>query len=278
MAELPEIETLRREIERDVVGKRIKAVEVAEKRAVGRHSSMKDFIGRLEGVKILGTSRVGSLLMLELDNDEVLVADVTKGGNLVRAAGKDEPVEGTTIVITFTQQGQLRLIDPLGAGELAVMSPDDVNIAYPELDNLGIDPIDKPMSWTVFGDLLLKNKMRLKDFLTDPKIIVGIGPLYSDEILFSAGLRYDRPSDSLSTQEIRRLYRALVETLHDAVKHRGSSIGDVPFVDLHGEPGDYQSLHQVYNLDKKACRRCRAPIARAKIGGRWTYFCKQCQV
>ena len=278
MAELPEIETLRREIERDVVGKRIKMVEVTEKRVVSRHPTTKDFVERAEGTKIVGTSRVGSLLLFELDSEASMVADIAKGGNLVRAAAKDELPEATTAVFTFTQQGQLRLIDPTGSAELAIVEPGALEEWFSQVAELGLDPVDKPMSWTVFGELLMSRKMKLKELLTDPGTIVGIGPVYSDEILFSAGLRYDRLSNSLSTQEIRRLYRALVETLHDAVKHRGSSVGEHPYVDLHGEPGEYQSLHQVYGLDKEACRRCRAPLSRAKFAGKWTYFCKQCQV
>ena len=83
----------------------------------------------------------------------------------------------------------------------------------------------------------------------DQKFVAGIGNIYSDEILFAAGLRYDRQSDSLSAQEIRRLYRAMVETLSEAVKYRGSSLADEQYRDLFGEIGDYQGQHQVYDRE-----------------------------
>ncbi len=101
---------------------------------------------------------------------------------------------------------------------------------------LGVDPVEEPISWTDFARLMLANPMKLKAFLMDQSLIAGIGNIYSDEILFAAGLRYDRMSDSLSSQEIRRLYRAVVETLHEAIKYGGSTLADEGYVDLNGTP------------------------------------------
>jgi formamidopyrimidine-DNA glycosylase len=112
----------------------------------------------------------------------------------------------------------------------------------------------------------------------DQKFLAGIGNIYSDEILFGAGLRWDRMSDSLSSQEIRRLYRAMIETLQDAVKYRGSSLADEQYVDLFGKPGEYQTHHKVYAREGEACRRCRHVIVRERVGGRSTFFCGACQV
>ena len=112
----------------------------------------------------------------------------------------------------------------------------------------------------------------------DQKFIAGIGNVYSDEILFEAGLKWDRQSDSLSQQEIRRLYRAIIETLQDAVKYRGSSLADEEYVDLFGKPGEYQDHHQVYDREGQACPRCRRPIHRARYSNRSTFYCEACQV
>ena len=124
----------------------------------------------------------------------------------------------------------------------------------------------------------MRRSVRLKPLLMDQKFIAGIGNIYADEILFAAGLRHDRLSNSLSTQEIRRLYRALVETLHDAIKYRGSTLSDQQYVDLAGRGGDYQTLHEVYDRAGQNCRRCRAVITKAKFAGRSTFFCPSCQV
>ena len=117
-------------------------------------------------------------------------------------------------------------------------TPDEITAEIPELSELGVDPVETPMSWIDFGHLLRRKKMKLKAFLTDQTIMAGIGNIYTDEILFDAGLRYDRVTDTLSTQEIRRLYRALVETLHEAIKYGGSTLGDGQYVDLYGKPGE----------------------------------------
>ena len=125
----------------------------------------------------------------------------------------------------------------------------------------------------------MAHKMKLKAFLMDQTIIAGLGNIYADEILFAAGLRYDRQTDSLSTQEMRRLYRSVVETLHDAIKYGGSTLADEQYVDLNGKPGEYQEHHKVYDREKQPCFRCRrATISKAKFAGRSTYFCEICQV
>ena len=119
------------------------------------------------------------------------------------------------------------------------------------------------MSWTSFARVLLARNVKLKTLLMDQEVVAGIGPIYSDEILWEAGLRHDRISSELSSQEIRRLFRALVETLHEAIKHRGSSVDDHPFVDLYGKPGDHQDELKVYGREGEPCRRCRAPSPRS---------------
>jgi formamidopyrimidine-DNA glycosylase len=129
-----------------------------------------------------------------------------------------------------------------------------------------------------FRELLLGRTTKLKPLLMDQSFLAGVGNIYSDEILWEAGLRHDRAPQSLSTMEIRRLYRAIIEVLHEAVKHRGSTLSDQQYVDIHGKPGEYQLLHQVYDREGLACRRCRSTIVREKLGSRSTFFCPNCQV
>ena len=279
MPELPEVETLKRDLDREVVGKRVKTVEVSGMRSIRRHPNKKHFIAKLEGRKIDGVERKGKYLLFKLDGGDVLVAHLGMSGQLLRAKGSKEPVDKHThVVFTFTQGGQLRFLDPRTFGELFVTTPDELEAQVPELAHLGFDPVDDMMSWTRFGELLTVRKAKLKVLFMDQKFVAGIGNIYSDEILFAAGLRYDRSSDSLSSQEVRRLYRAMVETLQEAIKHRGSSLADQQYRDLFGEPGEYQTLHKVYAREGQACRRCRSTIVRVKVNGRSSYLCPQCQV
>jgi formamidopyrimidine-DNA glycosylase len=268
MPELPEVETIRRELDKEVAGKRIKTVEVTNNRSIRRHANKKQFISRLEGTKITGAQRRGKYLLLALDSGDLLVAHLGMSGQLLR----------THVVITFTQHGQLRFLDPRTFGEMFVTTPDELTQAVPELATLGVDPVDTPMNWTDFGRMLLAHHMKLKAFLMDQSILAGIGNIYSDEILFDAGLRYDRMTDELTTQEIRRLYRAVVGILHDALKFGGSTLADEQYVDIHAKAGEYQEHHMVYARDKQPCLRCRGTVAKAKFQSRTTYFCPDCQV
>jgi formamidopyrimidine-DNA glycosylase len=299
MPELPEVETLRQDLVKEVVGRKIKAVSVANGRSVRRHPSAKQFRALLEGRTIKGVGRLGKYLVLSLDDGSALVVHLGMSGQLLRVKSAKEPKpKHTHVVITFTQGGELRYVDPRTFGEMFVSAARNgekpasmssvngtspsatvpIRQAVPELAHLGFDPVEDVMSWERFALLLRSRRGGIKALLMDQQFAAGIGNLYSDEILFASGLRYDRMSDSLSATEARRLYRAMVETLAEAIKHRGSSLADEQYRDLFGEVGDYQGQHQVYDREGQPCRRCRNPIVRAKTGGRSTFYCEHCQV
>jgi formamidopyrimidine-DNA glycosylase len=279
MPELPEVEVVRRDLEREAVGKRVKAVDVPTMRSIRRHKTRKQFASRLEGARVTGVERRGKYIICRLDTEDALVIHLGMSGQLVRAKTSRTPTaRHTHVVITFTQGGQLRFVDPRTFGEMFVTELDGLEKQVNELSHLGIDPLEAAMSWEDFGAIVRQKRTKLKPLLMDQKFLAGIGNIYSDEILFAAGLRWDRQSDSLSAQEVRRLYRGMVETLQDAVKYRGSSLADEQYVDLFGKPGEYQLHHKVYAREGEACRRCRHVIVRERYGGRSTFYCGACQV
>ncbi len=278
MPELPEVETIRRELDREVGGRKVKTVEVTNNRSIRKHTNKKQFISRLEGVKMKSVTRKGKYLLVNLDSGDLLVVHLGMSGQLLRATPKEPMAKHTHVVFSFTQGPQIRFVDPRTFGELFVTTPDALTEEVPELAHLGFDPVDEPVSWVDFGRMLMAHQIKLKAFLMDQSIIAGIGNIYSDEILWQAGLRYDRISNDLSTQEIRRLYRAVVETLHEAIKHGGSTLSDQQYVNLAGKPGSFQEFHEVYDREKLACHRCRDVITKTKFQSRTTYFCPSCQV
>jgi formamidopyrimidine-DNA glycosylase len=278
MPELPEVETIRRDIEREFVNHRVKHVEVTGTRSIRRHNRVEDFVARIEGRRLTGTRRRGKYLLLKLDSGDIVVAHLGMSGQLLRAVPKDPPIKHTHVVFVFTGAPQLRFVDPRTFGELFVTSPERLEEEVPELAHLGFDPIDDQMAWTRFGDLLMARKTKLKPLLMDQRFVAGIGNIYSDEILFAAGLRHDRGSDTLTPQEVRRLYRSLIETLQEAIKHRGSTLADEQYRDIFGEVGDYQRLHNVYDREGEACPRCRSVIVRVKANGRSSFYCPRCQI
>lgn len=277
MAELPEIETLRRELDKDLAAKKIKTAEPAVMKVFPRYRTKKAFSDLVEGRKIAGLERKGPFLVFRLEGGDALVVDLGPTGQLVRAKTAKQPAsKGTVLTITFTQGGQLRVVDPKGTAQIWV-TPYAELANEPELAGLGIDPLEAGLSWEQFGRRMYAQRDKLKTLLMDRSVIVGIGPAYSDEILFTAGLRHDRNSDSLTEQEVRRLYRGVIEVMQDAVKYRGSnhaakaSSGD-PFDD------DSSEHFKVWERDGDTCRRCRREIKKAKLGPRYTYFCEACQV
>ena len=272
-AELPELELVRRDLERELVGRKVKTAAAAGMSALPRYKNRKSFANQLDGVKINGVLRQGEYLLFPLDSEDILVVKMGTG-MLRRNANKDKEEKGTEVTITFTQGGQLRYVDPDNSGEVAVVPKDDVMSEFPDLNDPAIDAIDTPLSWLSFRDILEQETISLKELLTNGKVLVGIGSLYADEVLFDSGLRYDRESTNLSTQEVRRLYRSLVETMHNAIKYRGTTLEDRPWADVFGEPGTFDQHLQVYGREGELSPRSRTPIQRSKFKGEWTYYCE----
>ncbi|MDQ3981275.1 MAG: bifunctional DNA-formamidopyrimidine glycosylase/DNA-(apurinic or apyrimidinic site) lyase [Actinomycetota bacterium] len=278
MPELPEIEVIRRDLEKEIVGRRAKEVQVRPgsnaMKVISRHGRRKDFQDLLVGAKVERIDRRGRALLLELDNARTLVFELGRTGQLLKTSASDDIATHTHIVIAFTIGGHLRFSDPSKEGEVYVIPNEEVAEAT---GTSAIDPLDQPLAWHHFSALLEERETILKDLLMDEDFMVGIGDIYSDEILFAAGLRYDRPSNKLSSQDVRRLYRALMEILQEAVKARGTSWGEPQFTDLQGDPGQYQLELKVYEREGEFCRRCRNAIVKEPFGDGYTYFCPQCQ-
>jgi len=280
MPELPEVEVVRRDLEKEIVGKKIKKVEVRNTknamRAIRRHKRRKEFEDALAGLKITKIDRRGKYILTHL-NGKILVSHLGMSGQLSLTKASAAQENHTHVVIHFTIGGQLRFVDPRTFGEMFVTEKGELG-EVKELQNLGIDPLEQALTWQYFSKTLEEKKTKLKALLMDQKFICGLGNIYSDEILFAAGLRFDRPSNELSSQEVRRLYRAIQEILQEAIRFRGTSADDEQYKDLYGALGEFQTQLKVYQREGQPCRRCRTPVERARWSNRSTFFCPQCQV
>ena len=278
--ELPEVEVVRRDLEKDVVGRRIREAEVRSHRnamrIIRRHARRKEFSDRLAGRKITKVDRRGKYLLIHLDNGEVLVVHFGMSGQFLRGNKRTAVPAHTHVVIDFTQGGDLRYVDPRTFGEMFVTTADELG-KVKELDHIAIDPLEDTFTWQEFSYELARRAGKLKSLLMDQKFVSGLGNIYSDEVLFAAGLRYDHMSDALTSQEVRRLYRAMREVVQDAIRFRGPTLDDEAYLDLFGKAGEFQSELKVYGRRGLPCRRCRTPIESEKFQGRSTYFCPQCQ-
>ncbi len=285
MPELPEVETLRRQLEKEYVGKRIRATEVktrqyvkeakpSGKRVTKRAIAPKEFDKQVAGGKVKSVQRKGKYLAFELDNKNYLVVHLGMSGHLVKATARRAPDKHTHVIIHFSQGGDVRFFDTRRFGECFVAEAE----AYAEaMDGLGLDAINDQIPWQLFGEMVSQRKMKMKSLLMDQEFIAGLGNIYSDEVLFQAGLPWDRTSDSLTSNEVRRLSRSVGEVLQDAIKNRGTTLSDGEWRDLYDEPGEHQNGLLVHGREGEPCRRCRTPIEKMRVGQRSHYFCPQCQ-
>lgn len=275
MTQLPEVEVMRKDLEREVVGKRIKDVEVATAGLVSAHRNRPEFYKALQGRKVTSVSRRGTHLVFGLDDGKSLVARMGSQAAMTRETATEEGGQDTRFIATFTTGGALHYTDPDLDGELLVVATDDL----PAVEGLapeGIDPLTDTFTWHSIGRQLAARAAPLKTLLVDHAFIVGLGDLYSDEILWTAGLSGTRRSDTLSAQEVRRLYRAILEVAHEAVKQGGTS--DSEFADEDLESGDYGDFVRVYGREGRPCARCRQPVALTHLDRDTAmYHCPNCQ-
>jgi formamidopyrimidine-DNA glycosylase len=281
--ELPEVETLRHDLDKEVAGRRVKAVEVRAARTVRRHRNRREFADRLVGRKLGHTSRLGALLLVALDADrDALVVDLGTTGRLLKERSAAPVDRQTDAVLSFTVGGDLRALDLGDAGELFVAGEAEQE-ALADARRGAIDPLTDALTWQAVNARLQSRQEALRALLTDPTFVAGIGPVYADEILWASELRWDRRSERLSAQEVRRLHRAIQEVVQEAARLRGSSVGEAPWLDLRGSKGEYEPLLNVYLREGQPCRRCRTPLVGERTGqdktgrGETTYYCPKCQ-
>ena len=274
MTLLPEIEVLRKDLEKEVVGKRIKDVTVKVASVVARHRNRPDFVKALSGRKIQALERRGTHLVFDLDEGAALVVRLGSQGTLTRETASMALGKHTQVAATFTSGGSLHVVDPNKDGELFVVSDEELD-QLPELAPAGIDPLTDTFTWPSFSQELRRRNAPLRTVLKDDGFMVGLGDVYADEILWSAGLSGDRQSAALSSQEFRRLYRAVQEVLQEAVKQGGTDDRSDYDDDDEVESGEFL---KVYGRTGLPCPRCRQPIHQStEPDGTEAYFCISCQ-
>lgn len=282
MPELPEVETVRRGLERLVVGRRVNRVEVGRERSV-RRTSRQALIDGLTGTTITAASRHGKYLLLPLDSgDELMIHLRMSGQVLVAEVGAPRPAH-THVVAHLDPTAQhpaheLWFVDPRTFGEVVVFDPDHVDVEAPELARLGVDPLADDLSVDVLRRLFAGRRTRLKPLLLDQHVIAGVGNIYADEVLHAAKLHPNREAGTLRRPEVARVHHHLHRILEASVRAGGSTLGDRQYVDLMGSGGSYQDDHRVYGRTGLPCLTCGRGIVRRTIaGGRSTHHCPVCQ-
>ncbi len=281
MLELPEVEVLRKDLEKEVVGKKIKDVNVVTASIVRPfHRTRPDLVKALTQRKIEGVRRRGSILFLDLDEELTWIINPGPTASMHRETANEKPGDDTHLSVSFTIGGAIHLSD---AGKETGIStgvvPTEEAMELAEVNVAAFDPLGDSITWMEFGQRLAAAKSPLRFVLTDRNVIDGIGEVYADEILYESGLRWDRPSDRLSTQEVRRLYRAMHEVIAAAMKFRGTSLDDRTMDEAVDDEGDPAEHLKVFGRDGLPSQRSRKPIVRERIKkGIYTYYDPQSQV
>lgn len=281
MLELPEMEVLRKDLEKEVVGKKIKDATVQSTTVIKPfHRNRPDLEKALMGRKILAARRRGSVLFLDLDQNLTWVIDPGEAGSLHRQTATDPLGDDTHVAATFTIGGALHLSEPGKDTTVrtGVVATDEAYNAV-GISNDALDLLDDNPTWMEFGEFLVHANRPLKLLLVDPQYFVGIGPVYSDEILWEAGLRHDHPSATLSAQEVRRLYRATQEVIVGAMKAAGSGLDEQDVEPMVDEDGESAQHLRVYGRDGAPCPRCRRPIVKKRLKTAvYSFHCEQCMI
>jgi formamidopyrimidine-DNA glycosylase len=281
MPELPEVEVVRRDLDAVLRGRTLIGVEVGRDRAVRRSPSPAAFVSAVRGRAVLGTRRVGKFLVVDLDAShaqaDVLVIHLGMSGQLRAAESADEPrAPHTHVVFSLDDGREVRFVDPRTFGQVFT-SPVRDGTRPAALAHLGPDALLELASPDDLARLLAGRRVAVKIRLMDQQAVAGLGNIYSDEILFRAGVRGTRAAGSITGAEIARIHAACREVLQDAVDARGSSLADAQYVDLYGQPGRFQDAHAVHARAGEPCPRCGTVVTRQRMGGRFGYWCPRCQ-
>jgi len=272
--ELPEVETIRRDLAPLVQGRRIVRVQVEPATLpllAGPTIGLDALQAGLTGRGVDGIGRRGKYLAFRLDDGWLLVVHLRMTGRLVRRPGDApaEPYERARIDLDdgfslrwcdLRKFGTWRLVRSLGDATSAPLGP---------------EPIDEGYSVGLLRRALAGRRAPVKSVLLDQRRVAGLGNIYVDEALFEAGIRPDTPAGDLSAGAVKRLHASTRSVLERGIENRGASFRD--YVDGNGEPGQQHMHVQVFRRTGKPCYRCGTPILRTVIGGRATHFCPRCQ-
>jgi len=286
MPELPEVETIVRDLNKMILNKKIVDVEVRLDKIV--RSQTRQFVQICKGGRFKSITRRGKLLVFELNSkDRYLFIHLKMTGQLIYSKNKkivagghgqsrdikELPNKYTHVIFYFYDGSKLFYNDLRRFGHLEIVNGKKMEKI---LKKFGAEPLDKDFTLEKFRMLLQNKKGNVKAFLLDQKFIAGIGNIYADESLFEAGIMPTRNITSLEQQEVKRLYKAVRKILKKAILRRGTTFND--YLDAQGNRGGFLKFLKVYHRAGEKCFLCKKGIIKkTKVAGRGTSFCSICQ-
>lgn len=287
MPELPEVETIVRDLQKSIINQKIEDVWSDNKKVIKKPKSFEQFRKEIKGKKIEKVWRRGKNIIFNLSENKALLIHQKLTGHLLvgqwildngcwksKIKGPLQEKVNTYIHLLFTlNNGQMLALSDLRKFAKAELW--DRKKLEKELSSLGPEPLKENFTFKMFQESFQGKKGKIKQVLMDQKVIAGIGNIYSDEILFKAKIHPFKNTSELNQLELKKIYSAIKGILKKAIKLQGTSISD--FRNIRGRPGSFNKIRKVYRREGEKCKRCGIIIQRVKIGGRSAHFCPKCQ-
>ena len=270
MPELPEVETIKKQLGKYLVGHKILSVDVRVKKIFPKNQE------KLVGAKIKGTRRFGKVLVVDLDNGFSFLVHLKLTGQLIYSSPKlrNESSKFTHVIFNLDKNACLLFNDSRKFGWIKVEKTSEVE-REAFIKKLGPEPL-RDLTLKKFRIILASSRRPIKVFLLDQAKISGVGNIYDNDALWLARILPQRPANSLNAKEAKKLYLAVNEVLQRGLKYEGAS--DQWYLTAEGKKGSYQDHFLVYGRQGELCLNCRKEkIRKVRLGGRGTYFCPKCQ-
>ena len=274
MPELPEVETLRRGLERHLVGRTLGRASIRVAKMVkGTLSDPAVFTDRLSGARILSVGRRGKHLIIALDSGYYLLFHLNMRGQLLVTASEAPEQKHLAATFPLDSGTDLRFYDTWTWGEMRLLTPTEL-AAHPALSAMGMEPLSPEWTPEQFSRSLAKRaKTAIKAALLDQAVLAGVGNIYADEALYRARIQPVRLAGSLTPPETAHLHREIRAVLSEAIGGGGTTSDN--YVDAEGRIGRYAP--RVYDRGGKPCLSCGEALTRIRVIGRGTVYCASCQ-
>ncbi len=286
MPELPEVETIRRQLEPDLTGRRIESTEVLDP-YFSKPAKPSSFVFATEGRRVVDVSRRGKYLLLDLDDETSIVIHLRMTGSLILVDpdGVENPGDARIYEADTSQRhlkarftlddgGQIRFTDPRRFGRGFVAGQAELEEYFDA--RLGVEPLSDDFTVEAMAAMTARRTGPLKSFLLNQKGVAGVGNIYADEALFRARLHPLTIGASLKPEHHEALRDGVVDALERGLDLGGASIDD--YRDANGDAGSMQNEFLVHRREGEPCGECGEKIVRIVVGGRSTYFCPDCQI
>lgn len=282
MPELPEVETVRLFLDKNILGKTITYLEILNPKSfIARPEPVEGVIGQT----IVSTSRLGKQLSIHLSNNLILLFHLKMTGQIIvgnsvfgHPTPKEDktnlPNKSTRLIFTFSDKSKLYFNDQRKFGWVKVLNKNELAEFQ---KNVGVDVLSSDFTDDYFYHQLQKTTRAIKLVLLDQSKFAGIGNIYDNDALFLSRIHPQTPSNKITQKTAKILRQNLIDLMKESLFHGGSTAKDNKYIHPDGSVGQHQYFFRVYQREKEPCLVCQTPIKRIKIGGRGTFFCPVCQ-